>query len=125
MKYIILVLALFVVGCREVNLPQRVVVQRRVVQATPEAVDEMEALKKEYKENWEKEKESEEGWVKARKQQDALAIKVIEAKTAEESFEFARQLAEIGPIEKKLWKDWKDAVSRRYEIVERMAKLSK
>ena len=123
-----MVLGLFTIGCGDVNLPRRtVIVQRNIVQVvpTPEVEAEMEALKTEYKENWQKEQESEEGWVKARKKQDELALKVITAKTAEESFEFARQLAEIGPIEKKLYKDWKDAVSKRYELVERMAKLSK
>jgi len=118
MKYLILVLVLFVAaGCSNP--------ESSVVQVCSNNETEMEALKTEYKENWQKEKESKKSWIKARKEQDVLALKIIEAKTAEESFEFARQLAEIGPIEKKLWKDWNDAISRRYAIIERMGQLSK
>jgi hypothetical protein len=121
MKHLILALGLFTTGCAG---QQQIEVNRTVVQVNNNAA-EMEALKIDYKENWQKEKESEEGWVKARKRLNELALKIVEAKTAEESFEFAKELAEISPVEKKLWQDWKDCISRRYAIVERMEQLSK
>lgn len=128
MKHLILGLALFVVGCSDVSLPRSaVVVQRKVVQVTPtpEASVEMEALKTEYKEVWQLIKETDEEWYQVRKKMDEVAANMVLAKTAEESFDYAKEHAELSRRERILWKQWGDALEKRRKVIERIERLVK
>jgi len=129
MKHLILVLALFTVGCGDVRIPHRqIIIQGRdtvQIAPAPEVSVEIETLKTEYKEVWQLIKETDEEWVQVRKKMDEVAVKMVMAKTAEESFDYAKEHAELSRREKILWKQWGDALEKRRKIIERIERLVK